>query len=349
LNTKKLLTAALAAGMLTFGASAAVTPAPASAHTPEVSATCSTLTVKLTNYAPATDGNFVNSVSVTIDKTATQTIGFGASLTKSYTLGDKTVAHSYVVTVDADDDNYDRTFPTGTSVPCDAPPVVSDATAVLTTNPATCDTNGTLVLGGVKNATWGTPTRTAGPGAYSVTATAAKSHAFADGKTTRTFTGTLEGTLPADKAPCVTVVVVPERPAPTKASADETALDCDSLTQTTTTTTTTTDWVLDEDTNAWVPAPAVITTTSATTPIEATDCPTPPAVTPPTTPETPTTVTPPTTPSTPAVVTEQPTEPVLASTGFDAGTIVPIGALLLLSGAALALGRRFTAKRADRN
>ncbi|MCU1425797.1 MAG: hypothetical protein JWM51_2088 [Microbacteriaceae bacterium] len=67
------------------------------------------------------------------------------------------------------------------------------------------------------------------------------------------------------------------------------------------------------------------------------------------TPEVSATVTRPTTPSTPAVVTEQPTEPVLASTGFDAGTIVPIGALLLLTGAALALGRRFTAKRADRN
>ncbi|WP_418061439.1 class F sortase [Pimelobacter simplex] len=74
---------------------------------------------------------------------------------------------------------------------CAPPAPARDATAAVSTTPPTCDTAETLVLGRTANATWGTPTRTTGPGAYSVVATATDGHVFADGARTRTFTGAL--------------------------------------------------------------------------------------------------------------------------------------------------------------
>ncbi|KAB2812963.1 class F sortase [Pimelobacter simplex] len=91
---------------------------------------------------------------------------------------------------------------------CAPPAPARDATAAVSTTPPTCDTAETLVLGGTANATWGTPTRTTGPGAYSVVATATDGHVFADGARTRTFTGSLAdrrsgqecaGPVPADE------------------------------------------------------------------------------------------------------------------------------------------------------
>lgn len=75
------------------------------------------------------------------------------------------------------------------------PTIVRDASASLSKTPATCSSGEKLTLGRVTNATWGTPSRTEGPGDYSVTATANSGHAFDDGSSTRTFTGTLGGKL----------------------------------------------------------------------------------------------------------------------------------------------------------
>lgn len=72
-------------------------------------------------------------------------------------------------------------------------PDVKDASATLSTTPATCDAGETLVLGATNHATWGTPTLTEGPGDYSVTATADSGHLFSNGSPTQTFTGTLAG------------------------------------------------------------------------------------------------------------------------------------------------------------
>ena len=74
-----------------------------------------------------------------------------------------------------------------------APAAAKDASAVVSTTPPTCDSAEQLVLGRLVNATWGTPSRTTGPGAYTVTATATDGHLFADGSRSRTFTGTLGG------------------------------------------------------------------------------------------------------------------------------------------------------------
>jgi hypothetical protein len=70
----------------------------------------------------------------------------------------------------------------------------ADASADLSVTPATCTAAQTLVLGATKQATWGTPDRTTGPGDYSVTATAVGGHLFSNGSAYQTFTGHLDGT-----------------------------------------------------------------------------------------------------------------------------------------------------------
>jgi len=194
----------------------------ASAHTPEVDATCETLTVALVNYSTGNQNAKPNSITVSIDDETVEESAFGAGFTGSYDFADKTVAHHYEVVIDSVDNAYDRTF-TGDSVPClpPTPPVVpADAKAELSTTPAACGVAGTLVLGEVRNAEWGTPTATTGPADYSVTATATEGHTFADGKTTLTLTGTLEGALDTAVAPCTTTppttppAVTPPAPTP---------------------------------------------------------------------------------------------------------------------------------------
>jgi hypothetical protein len=81
-------------------------------------------------------------------------------------------------------------------------PDAKDAAAEVHTTDATCSTAQTLVLGTITNATWGTPTRTTGPGSYSVTATAVDGHRFADGSKTKVFTGTLSGVLSSTSPTC---------------------------------------------------------------------------------------------------------------------------------------------------
>ncbi|MCU1542781.1 MAG: hypothetical protein JWM50_646 [Microbacteriaceae bacterium] len=376
MNIRKMLTVAIAVGTLAFGTSAVAPSSPASAHTPEASATCSTLTVSLKSYGLGPNSSYANNITVTIDSSVVQDTRFGTSFKKAYPLGDSTVAHSYVVRIDAIGNQYDRTF-TGTSTPCAPPvvPAVPDASATLSVTPATCDTSGTLALGEIKHATWGTPTAVTGPAQYSVVATAAPKHTFADGKTTKTFTGSLEGKLAAGVEPCIPPVVVPARPAAVQTVTHETVVDCAASTQTTTTTTTTTDWTLDTATNTWVTAPAIVTTSTATVPATVTVCPTSGEENPPTSPgtttpetttpgdttpgtTTPADTTPGTTtpadttpvvatPSVPAAVTARavPTADVLAFTGSNAGAIAPIGAGIFLAGLALMIARRFAVKR----
>jgi hypothetical protein len=337
-----MFTVALAAGTLALGASVVATSAPASAHTPEASATCSDLTVALENYSVGSNGAMINTISVEIDSEVVEEARFGSSLHEVYPLGDTEVAHEYLVEIDASGTQYDREF-VGSSVPCESE-AAHDASAELSVAPATCDLDGALVLGETTNATWDEPTAVTGPAQYEVTATADPKHEFADGTTTKTFTGALEGMLDPDEAPCASLVVVPERPAPLRDVTDETAVDCTSMTQTTVTTTSTTDWMMDEPTNTWVTMPAVVTTSSATAAVAAADCTTPALVAPPTP-----LATTPVTPVTPADTSAR-TLPVerLASTGSDAAAVAPIGAAILLAGAVLVIAQRLGTKRAAR-
>lgn len=88
-----------------------------------------------------------------------------------------------------------------------------DASASISTNPATCTTPEMLVYGEIQNATWsGTPDGTQGPGSYSTTATGNSGpppHLFPAGPgvspdgTTKSFSGQLSGTLdPNDYPDC---------------------------------------------------------------------------------------------------------------------------------------------------
>lgn len=99
-------------------------------------------------------------------------------------------------------DGYNEHFGEGGQAPlCTTPSTTADAAAAAPTIvAATCSTGQTLTLGSVTNATWGTVTGGTGPGSYSVTATATSGHTFADGSTTKTFTGSLAGTLSATDA-----------------------------------------------------------------------------------------------------------------------------------------------------
>jgi hypothetical protein len=205
LGSKRIMTT-IALAALGGTALALASASAASAHTPEVESTCTTLTVTLTNYSTSNENAKPNTVTVSIDDQTVEESTFGAGFTDSYTFDDKTVAHHYEVTIDSVDNAYDRTF-SGDSEPClpPAPPVLpNNARAELSTTPAACGVAGTLVLGAVKNAEWGTPTATTGPANYSVTATATEGHVFGDGEPSMTLTGTLEGALDTTVAPCAT-------------------------------------------------------------------------------------------------------------------------------------------------
>ena len=194
------IAAALAVAALSLSGVIAIA-APAAAHTPAASATCSDLTVKLVSYE-GNGSNATNNVKISIDDAQVADEWFGYSWSKVISLGDKTTSHSWKVVVDAVGSNYDKTF-TGTSTPCTPPPPSSpkfDATATVSVTEPTCERGAELVLGTATNATWGTPTTTTGPGNYSVTATANPGHVFDDTLPTRTFEGALAGKLPADQA-----------------------------------------------------------------------------------------------------------------------------------------------------
>ena len=79
-----------------------------------------------------------------------------------------------------------------------------DAAAAVSSKAPTCDTGEKLVLGSTTFASWGTPSRTEGPGAYEVVATATSGHRFADGSKTKTFSGRLAGPVDADTDACAT-------------------------------------------------------------------------------------------------------------------------------------------------
>src|SRR6478609_10203512 len=94
----------------------------ASAHTPSASATCSTLSVALTNYSSNDD----NTVSVLIDgNVVVDAKAFGSSYTKDFAFDDQYVAHTWKVIVRTDADPYGSKGwsknLTGTSTPCEAP------------------------------------------------------------------------------------------------------------------------------------------------------------------------------------------------------------------------------------
>lgn len=272
----RTIAAALAVSALALSGVIAVA-APAAAHTPAASATCSDLTVTLVSYE-GNGYNTTNNVKVVIDNTQVVDEWFGYSWSRTVSLGDKTVAHTWKVVIDAAGYNYDKTF-TGTSTPCTPPPPSVDAAAAVTVTEPTCTSPAELILGTVTNATWSTPTATTGPADYSVTATATTGHAFAGNEPTKTFTGTLADKLPAGVAPCVTPPVdppMPPQPDPVKTVEVIEVAHCDTDEIVTTTTTTTTGTVENPDGSpTWVSTTPIVLVTQTTRVADSETCPDP--------------------------------------------------------------------------
>jgi hypothetical protein len=134
-----VLTTALLAVGLTVGVAL-----PASAHTPTVTATCSTLTVKMAAYG----SNSTNKLTVKIDDTVVENTTFGDAFAQKVYTFSGAVAHTYVVEIDAQDNNYDRLVAksnaiTGTTTPC----TTATCTNLLTgLNNFTIVTEGTLTV-----------------------------------------------------------------------------------------------------------------------------------------------------------------------------------------------------------
>jgi hypothetical protein len=112
-----LMIGAVAGGSLALGVAA-----PASAHTPAVTATCDTLSVALASYDSVAGDLTPNTITVTIDGAQVDQKAFGGSFTADYAL-DKTTGHAYAVIIDALGTAYDTTE-TGSTTACPAAPVV---------------------------------------------------------------------------------------------------------------------------------------------------------------------------------------------------------------------------------
>ena len=253
---------ALTAGLLTCAGLTLAAPLAASAHTPVVSATCSSVNVDLQFYSSSAEAPEPNTVTVVVDGASVETAPFGASYIGAISLGDETLPHSWTVTVDAVEDRFDRTF-TGTSTPC-PPAIPEDASAAVVITAATCLSGETLALGPVSSATWGELVQDEATGSYEVTATATSGHLFDDGMPTRTFSGALAGPLPASAAECA--------PAPVVTTEVTEQVDCDTTMVTVTTTTTTTGWSYDEPTASWLPTEPVVVVTVTERPATEEEC-----------------------------------------------------------------------------
>lgn len=102
--------AGVVATMLAAGGMLVATAAPASAHTPRVEDTCSSLEVNLTQYNGA-------DVTVTIDGTSVADEDFGRSWQRTFQLDGK-AGHTWTVDVDAHDGNQFDWSDSGRTEPC---------------------------------------------------------------------------------------------------------------------------------------------------------------------------------------------------------------------------------------
>ena len=163
------LTAFLAAVVL----GAALAPGAASAHIPDVSSTCSQLTVSLRAYQGPADNN---EVKITIGG-APQAHPFGRSFEQTFPL-DPTIQNTWVVEIDAninqgDPDRYDRVFegseypcPTATTTTTSSPTSTLPAsTSPPTTEPATTSTAATTTSTSMTPTTSSSPPSTSSPSA----------------------------------------------------------------------------------------------------------------------------------------------------------------------------------------
>jgi LPXTG-motif cell wall-anchored protein len=143
--------------------------------------------------------------------------------------------------------------------------------------------------------------------------------------------------LPSEMTTCP----APEKPQPIVVQSEKSSVDCTSKQRVVTTTTTTTDWVLNASKSAWVKAAPVVTTSTASFPTTAQECPTP--TTPPTVGGVKVTAPPTVTPIVKGVKHEAAAPaaaPQLAYTGSESTTYGLTGLALLVLGSGLVLVTR---------
>ncbi len=123
---------------------------------------------------------------ISVDASATDGTGVGGYFNDAQ-------GRSFVVAID---DGSGSPGASACPAPDGGPVVEEDASASVSTVPATCASGEVLEYGGIENASFsGTADGAEGPGSYDVTATADAGHAFAGGDTTREFSGSLDGPL----------------------------------------------------------------------------------------------------------------------------------------------------------
>lgn len=296
--------------------------APASAHTPEVTATCTGVDVALLGYDTTDAQPTPNTLTVTIDGAEAENTAFGAAFAGQYDFADTSIGHTYEVTVDAVDNAFDRSFE-GTSDTCVSPAAPADAMAGVRVLPPSCDIPARLELDSPVNATWSMPTAVSGPADYSVVATAVTGHVFPGGATTATFTGHLDGQLDSFEAGCATSAdSVPPKPEPVVTSTPVDDVDCATEAVVTATTTVSHGWAFHAESNTWLPERPVTTVTTADRAATAEEC--------------------------PVVVTTgsagesraSSAASELPSTGADLGWLIVVAGALVAAGASLLLMRR---------
>lgn len=177
-----------------------------------IDATCGVAVVTLTNVADTNTIAKDYKAEIYIDgkKVDWAKVASGATWTETYTFDEDSGTHWVVVKMDGYKHHHDVVLAKAqVESDCVAPPVLADAAAIVLLTEATCDADGSLLLGPTAYATFSEITYTGLE--YSVTATADSGHTFPNGDTSITLTGTLAAQLTGDDcvAPLVITAVPP--------------------------------------------------------------------------------------------------------------------------------------------
>lgn len=182
---RKLIATAIAVAMGLGGAVALASPA--SAHVPNITASCDGVHLSATAY----DGSKANTWEVNIGGVE-QSGTFGSTYDHVFPVPQAGATTHWSATIQAYNGTY-KDAESGDVGPCGTAPTPKDATAAITVTPATCDADGSAAWTGVNNATTSVLDQTVGD--HNGTATATQDHAFSDGSATLT----VPYTIPAQK------------------------------------------------------------------------------------------------------------------------------------------------------
>jgi hypothetical protein len=273
----KKIIAALAVPVMALGIGA-VSASPASAHTPDISASCSGVHVGATAY----DGALANHWSVTING-ATQSGTFGASFDQTFPVPQSGATTQWSAFVEAADGSYHGDG-SGTVGPCGTPPVDTcvdlpgpQPAGTMCTPPPDVQRADAKALEGCDVSFGGTSY-----GAGDLTYDEQYTDTYVFNEQTNTFD------LVTDTTATIANIVFtpwsvqqqvkhgctdrPTQPPAAHSSHHSTQVDCGDDVQVTTVVTTTTPYVYDAATNTWVPGQPVEHTSTHEQPVQPGDC-----------------------------------------------------------------------------